>query len=221
MVLTRSQARSFYDRFGSKQDRQGFYEDAALDEMIAHAGFEQAESVFELGCGTGRLAGCLLEKHLPPSATYAGYDLSRTMVNLARQRLAPFGERARVMHAEGSMSFPLGERSVDRVVSTYVLDLLPEAEIRQAISEAHRVLAPGGALCLVGLTHGVTLGSRIVSALWSAVFRVHARLVGGCRPTRLVSFFERECWSIEYRDVVTQFGVPSEVLIARPQPRGE
>jgi hypothetical protein len=37
MVLTRSQAQRFYDRFGKKQDAQAFYEDAALDDLIAHA----------------------------------------------------------------------------------------------------------------------------------------------------------------------------------------
>ncbi|MEJ2728573.1 MAG: hypothetical protein P8185_08685 [Deltaproteobacteria bacterium] len=47
MVLTRSQARIFYDRFGKKQDTQAFYEDAALDDLIAHA-----ERVFEFGCSS-------------------------------------------------------------------------------------------------------------------------------------------------------------------------
>jgi hypothetical protein len=32
-TLTRAEARSFYDKFGSKQDEQAFYEDAALSAM--------------------------------------------------------------------------------------------------------------------------------------------------------------------------------------------
>ena len=60
MVLTRSQAQTFYDRFGRKQDAQAFYEDGALDDLIDHAAFEQVEKVFELGCGTGRFASRLL-----------------------------------------------------------------------------------------------------------------------------------------------------------------
>jgi len=59
MGLTRSQARTFYDRFGAKQDAQSFYEDAAIGDLIAHATFEQAEGIFELGCGTGCLASRL------------------------------------------------------------------------------------------------------------------------------------------------------------------
>ncbi|MCG6935956.1 MAG: class I SAM-dependent methyltransferase [Proteobacteria bacterium] len=216
MVLSRSQAKSFYDRFGIKQDSQAFYEDAALEDMIAHAAFETAESVFELGCGTGRLALTLLSKYLPSSATYFCSDLSQTMVNIAQQRISPYSKRAKISRSNGSMNFSIPSVSVDRVVSTYVLDLLSEKDIREAIDDAHRVLVPRGKLCLVSLTAGVTLGSRVVSSVWSAVFRVHAPLVGGCRPIQLASFFDQQKWSIEYRNVVTQFGVSSEVLIASP-----
>jgi ubiquinone/menaquinone biosynthesis C-methylase UbiE len=217
MVLTRSQAQAFYDRFGKKQDTQAFYEDAALNDLIAHAAFEQAEKVFELGCGTGRFASRLMTKHLSPSASYLGTDLSKTMIDISEQRILPFAERAKVVQSDGSMRFPLPDRSVDRVVSTYVLDLLSETDIRQAISQAHRVLMPGGMICLAGLTNGVTFTSRIVCALWSTVFRLNASLVGGCRPIQLETFFDLHIWSIDYRNVITQFGVPSEVLIASPK----
>jgi ubiquinone/menaquinone biosynthesis C-methylase UbiE len=217
MVLTRSQAQSFYDRFGKKQDAQAFYEDAALNDLIAHAAFGHAEKVFELGCGTGRFALNLLAKHLPLSATYLGADLSQTMTDIAEQRISPYKERAKVVRSDGSMHFPLPGDSVDRVVSTYVFDLLSDTDIHEALSESCRVLMPGGKLCLVSLTKGVTIASRIVSALWSALFSIHAPLVGGCRPIRLNSFFDQHCWSVEYRNVVTRFGVPSEVLIASPK----
>lgn len=215
MTFDRAQARTFYDRFGSTQDAQAFYEDAALDELIAYANFEQAENVFEFGCGTGRYAARLLAKHLPASAAYLGTDISQTMVGLAGQRLSPYGGRVRLVHADDSTRFPLGNQSVDRVIATYVLDLLSETDIRQAIAEAHRVLTPGGKLCLVSLTHGVTLPSRIVSALWFAVFRLRASFVGGCRPIRIEPYLDHPQWSLEHRNVVTQCGVPSEVIVAR------
>jgi ubiquinone/menaquinone biosynthesis C-methylase UbiE len=217
MVLTRSQAQNFYNRFGKKQDTQAFYEDAALDDLIAHAAFEQVEKVFELGCGTGRFASRLLTKHLSTSASYFGIDLSQTMIAIAEQRVLPYAERAKVSQSDGSLHFPLPDHSVDRVVSTYVLDLLPETDVRQAISEARRVLIPDGKLCLVSLTQGVTVVSRIFIALWSALFRLRPSLVGGCRPILLNTFFDQQRWSVDYRNVVTRFGVPSEVLIASPK----
>jgi ubiquinone/menaquinone biosynthesis C-methylase UbiE len=217
MVLTPSQARAFYDRFGKKQDWQFFYEDRAIDDLVAHAAFERAQSLFELGPGTGRLAERLLSEHLPASASYLGMDISGTMVGLATRRLSRYADRAKVIQSDGTMRFPLADRCVDRVVSTYVLDLLGEPDIRAFMAEAHRVLTPGGKLCLVSLTRGASAGSRLVIALWSAAFRLTASLVGGCRPIQLDSFLEPEGWSIAYRHVSAPLGVPSEALIATPR----
>lgn len=217
MLFTRQQAQAFYDRFGSKQDAQAFYEDAALDDLIAHAAFEQAASVFELASGTGRFALRLLSRHLPATATYLGIDLSSTMVGLATQRIAPYAVRAKVMQTDGAMQFPLPDHSIDRVVCVYLFDILPEHDIRQAIAEAHRVLKPDGKLCVASLTEGVTVASRIVSTLWSQAFCMRSALVGGCRPLRLDQFFEPASWSLDRRNVVVKFGVPTEVIVASVQ----
>jgi ubiquinone/menaquinone biosynthesis C-methylase UbiE len=108
-TLTHQQAKAFYDRLGSKQDLQAFYEVPATNNLIAHAAFEAAQSVFECGCGTGALAERLLSRHLPPQARYLAVDSSATMVRLARSRLARFGERVAVRQTDGSLQF--GERS--------------------------------------------------------------------------------------------------------------
>ena len=79
--LTREEARAFYDRFGSKQDWQRWYEGAAIRELRTHGGFEMSGSVIELGCGTGAFAEELLEHDLPTTARYLGMDSSSTMVH--------------------------------------------------------------------------------------------------------------------------------------------
>jgi len=212
-VLSASEARAYYDHFGKKQDSQGFYEDPALDDLIANASFQDAEAVFEFGCGTGKLAAGLLKEHLPSSATYSGCDVSPVMVELATERIAPYAERARVVRSDGTIHFQLSDQSVDRVICSYVLDLLSEQDARLVFAQARRVLKPEGKLCLVSLTEGVTLTSRVVSSIWKGVFRMRPSLVGGCRPIRLEPYVDQECWQFEYRNVVTAFGVPSEVLI--------
>lgn len=212
-TLTPSEARAFYDRFGKKQDTQAFYENPALDDLIAHANFRDAQNVFEFGCGTGKFASRLLEKHLSSSARYLGCDVSATMVNLAKQRLAPYAERAKVVRSDGSIRFPLSDRSVDHVISNYVLDLLSEEDILLVFAEAHRVLTLEGKFCLVSLTKGVTFFSRIVTFIWIELFRIRPTLVGGCRPILLESYLDKESWRLEYQTVLTPFGVPSEVLV--------
>ncbi len=110
--------RRFYDRFGSKQDKQAFYEDPGLDALVREGAFSQARHVFELGCGTGRFAERLLSRELPPDARYEGVDLSSTMIDLATRRLQGFAGRARVARSEGEVRFSFPDASFDRVVAT-------------------------------------------------------------------------------------------------------
>ena len=209
-VLTSSQARAYYDKFGKKQDLQGFYEDPALDDLVAHAGFQNARKIFEFGCGAGKFAERLLAEYMSPSATYFGCDVSSTMVGIATHRLLDYGKRAKVVWTKGIVHFPLPDQSVDRIVSTYVLDLLSMEDIGLVFTEAHRVLTPEGKFSLISLTKGVTFLSRMVSFIWMTVFRLRASLVGGCRPIQLERYVDPKRWDLEYRNVMTPFGVPSE-----------
>jgi ubiquinone/menaquinone biosynthesis C-methylase UbiE len=213
-TLTHEQAKSFYDGFGSKQDKQSFYEDEALGVLVAHAAFDQAHSVFELGCGTGRFASDLLAHHLPADARYFGTDVSSTMAELATGRLAPFGSRARVARVEGQPRVPVDDDAFDRFVSTYVFDLLPASEQVQWLDEAARVLRPNGLLCLTGITHGVTPISRMTMRLWQRLFALNPRWVGGCRPTRVADLLATASWNVRFRTIVVSWGVASEVVVA-------
>ena len=218
ITLPRAEAKAFYDRFGAKQDKQGWYEDPPVARLIAHADFGAAKRVVELGCGTGRLAAKLIGEALPKDASYLALDLSATMAALATERLAGFGPRAQVKQTDGAPVLPVADASVDRVVSTYVLDLLPVADIAMLVADAHRALAPGGKLCLVGLTHGERGLSTLVSRFWSSVFRKNPAKVGGCRPLRMSEHLPRERWRIDHREVVTAWAIPSEVVVASPSP---
>ncbi len=214
--LTTEQARAFYDRFGARQDRQGFYENTALGELIRHGDFEAAERVFEFGCGTGRFAAELLAGPLPEGCRYLGVDISTTMVSLAGARLQPWAGRAEAELWRGEAP-PGGEAAFDRFVSTYVLDLLAPAAVAETIAMARMMLVPQGKLCLVGLTEGKGLPARLVSSLWKAVHACHPVLVGGCRPVRLLQFLGEHSWRVEHHQVVNSWGISSEVLVASPR----
>jgi len=181
--LSPAEAKRFYDRLGSRQDWQGFFENPAINEMIAHAAFESAHSVFEFGCGTGALAARLLQRQLPAHARYVGLDISGTMVSLAQERLKRWSERARVYQSDGTPRIPEPDHSFDRFVSTYVFDLLAPDFIDQLLSEARRVLAPGGKLCLVSMTFGASGLSRAVCWGWQRLWRLSPSIVAVAVPS--------------------------------------
>jgi ubiquinone/menaquinone biosynthesis C-methylase UbiE len=215
--LSRAEIKQMYDEVGIWQDTQGFYERPAKADLIAHADFASAASVVEIGCGTGRFAVRLLDEHLPPEAHYHGLDLSITMVALSRQRLERFGARATVAPTEGTPPFDVEPNAADRVVVNYVFDLLPAADVRAMLDEAHRVLRPGGRLCIANLTRGRSGIGRLVSGGWARLFRLSPAFVGGCRPVELGEMLEGGDWSIRYQNVVRSWGVPSEVWVAAPK----
>jgi ubiquinone/menaquinone biosynthesis C-methylase UbiE len=212
--LTRDEARAFYNRFGSKQDQQHWYEGAPLQDLLQHGHFETARAVFELGCGTGAFAEELLAHVLPTTTRYVGVESSPTMVALTQHRLAPWADRTEVLLTDGALTFGFPDASYDCFVANYVLDLLSPQDIHQVLSEAYRLLTPAGRLGVVSLTWGHTRLARVVNWLWNSVHWLHPRLVGGCRPLQVQAFLDAERWRIDYHRVVTACGVPSEVVVA-------
>jgi ubiquinone/menaquinone biosynthesis C-methylase UbiE len=213
-TLSHEEARRFYDRFGARQDSQAFYERPALETLIAHLRLHEASAVVEFGCGTGRLAAELLGSELAPTCRYLGLDVSATMVGLARARIAAFGARAEIRRTEGEPRIEAPDGSFDRFLSTYVLDLLSEDEIRMLVGEAHRVLRPGGLLGVAGLTHGERGLPGAMSQLWERVHWLRPALVGGCRPVAVETYLSERGWRTLHRSVVSPYAIPSEAVVA-------
>ena len=105
---------------------------ATLAPPVAH--------VLDLGGGTGALSAAVLRAL--PEAHLTVLDVDRAMLDEARRRLAPFGDR--VEFREGSFFDPLP--AADAVVASLALhhvhDLGAKTDLYRAI---HAALAPGGA----------------------------------------------------------------------------
>ena len=214
MALTLKQARSVYDRIGRVQDWQAFYEDATTDRLVANAALAADQTIFEFGCGTGRLAARLLGA-LPESINYLGVDLSPVMINLATNRLTAWAQRAEAVLVDGSLPLPANDGFADRVLSTFVFDLLDADYARAVLDDLHRILAPGGRLCLASLTHGDGRLERAVSQAWNGLWRIAPQLVGGCRPITMRALLGSD-WQIQHHSQVHRWGLVTDVVIAAP-----
>ncbi len=213
-MLSYEEARRVYDRVGSFQDSQAFYEDTVTEVLLKRGAFETAEAVFEFGSGTGRLAERLFRTRLPATARYRGVDVSPTMVGLARTRIAPWASRAEVVLTDGRPPVDEPEGAYDRFLSTFVFDLLSEQDIRAVLAEAHRILRPGGLLCLASLSTGTGPLSRATAGVWGWLARARPSLVGGCRPIDLLPFLEGTEWKVRHQEKVVTWGIPSEAVVA-------
>ncbi|WP_197518413.1 class I SAM-dependent methyltransferase [Mycobacterium sp. E3198] len=190
------------------------FEGPALARLTADGRLSEARNVVEIGCGTGRFARDLLINVCGLHCRYVGLDVSPRMCRIATARLAAWSARARVMHWDGTLPLPLPPAAADRVVAAFVVDLLATDYARQLLADTHRVLAPGGLLCLTSLVQGTTRASRAFSSAWSVVARRAPTLLGGCRPVVLADLIDTACWAVHTDITLTARGFPAGVLVA-------
>lgn len=123
----------------------------AVAELVDELGLRSAgwARVLDLGTGTGQLGLRAVERW--PAATIVGVDASAGMLALATadadDRLAPT-ERSRFETVTAMAdALPFDDGSFDAVVSSFVLQLVPNRA--RALREARRVLRPAGLLAYV------------------------------------------------------------------------
>lgn len=116
--------------------------------------------VLEIGCGTGELAGLVIER----GCTVEGFDLSPSMVKMAEERIQTNNLQGRFsvrqMGVEGMDAFP--NENFDAVVSTLVFSELNDDERHFALKHAARVLGPGGCIIVADEVVPRTAARRIV-----------------------------------------------------------
>jgi SAM-dependent methyltransferase len=114
-----------------------------------------ARRILDLGCGNGRY----LEefRRLAPAAMVAGADLSADMLVQARIRN---GTATPLMRADAS-AIPLRAALFDVIFASHVFPFVPD--LRLAVGECVRCLAPGGAL--IASAGGSGMGQRVRSLI--------------------------------------------------------
>jgi SAM-dependent methyltransferase len=108
-------------------------------DLLVRLGDLRGRRVLDVGCGTGRLAALLAERHL---CRVWGIDVSPEMVTVARERV-PRGVGLKVAAAE---DLPFRDDTFERAVMTLVVHHLDRP---RAFAELMRVLAPDGRLALL------------------------------------------------------------------------
>jgi ubiquinone/menaquinone biosynthesis C-methylase UbiE len=125
----------------------------AYRQLVDQADLHGAQRVLEIGCGTGTVT--VLIKRLHPQAEVVGLDPDPKALDRARRK----SEReALAVHLDRGFSdvLPYGDRSFDRVVSSFMFHHLTADEKAKTLLETRRVLKRDGSLHL--LDFGGTTG---------------------------------------------------------------
>jgi SAM-dependent methyltransferase len=125
--------------------------------IFPHVPLAAYDSVFDFGCGCGRLARQLIQQ-TPRPRSYLGIDLHRPVVEWAEANLAPHAEGFKFAHHDVRYEpwnpgedkpevapFPTPDGSRSLVIAFSVFTHLIQAHAEYYFEEVARVLAPGGA----------------------------------------------------------------------------
>ncbi|MFD9030781.1 methyltransferase domain-containing protein [Streptomyces sp. NPDC059567] len=136
-------------------------------------GAEPGTSVVDVGCGAGRAVAELAERGVKA----VGVDPSERMIAVARGRWPEADFRI-----AGAYELPLPDASVDGYRADKVFHELDEPE--RALAEAHRVLAPGGRILLVGQDWDAFVIDSDDPALTRTIVHARADLTADPRAAR-------------------------------------
>lgn len=177
-------------------DHAGIYEMCKDDypPMLAELEMDPFDNVLDVGCGTGPVIELLAKKY--PEKHFVGLDITPAMIEVARSKGLSNAEFV-VGDAE---NLPFGDEDFDAVLCSNSFHHYPNPGA--FLSEAHRVLRPGGKLILRDYT-----SNDVVVWLMNTFEMPLARLAGH-GDVRILKMKE-------YRELVEAAGFAIEKLVAQ------
>ncbi|MFQ5875948.1 MAG: class I SAM-dependent methyltransferase, partial [Dehalococcoidia bacterium] len=102
--------------------------------------YADGTSIMELGPGTGNLTARILERF--SSARLDGFDVSEKMLQQAREKLRPYGDRVRLYQRDVTTDLPNGQYQV--IVTSNTIHHLSPRERPRLFYRLYPLLNPGG-----------------------------------------------------------------------------
>jgi trans-aconitate methyltransferase len=130
---------------------------------------DDAFAAVELGCGTAELTRRVLDRF--PHASAVAIDSEPAMVEIARNKLAAYGDRAHVREADaGAVQIP----RCDLLLSSFMFHHVPPDTLHAVLSRIAGALSPSG--CLV-ILDTMRVGPRWSGRVAAASRRLYQRHV--------------------------------------------
>ncbi|MBN1202958.1 MAG: class I SAM-dependent methyltransferase [Anaerolineae bacterium] len=182
-----------YDLYARRYDRIKQYDPVNEDHFLARPVLQRVQHipaplVLDVATGTGRLPLALLEQPGFQGRIVA-LDLSRKMLHIAADKLAPYGDRVVLLH-QPAETLPFPDDTFDLVTCLEALEFVmcPVDVLRELV----RVLRPGG---LLVLTNRQGIDARLMPGHAFS----HARFERLLRKELGLLAVDIQPWQVDYR----------------------
>jgi ubiquinone/menaquinone biosynthesis C-methylase UbiE len=158
-----ARVRRIYNESAGRYDRQiGFFERLLFGGGREWVCSQAHGETLEVAIGTGRNL-----PFYPKEVHLIGLDLSPAMLEIARARAQELGVEANLLVGD-AQALPFPDEAFDTVVMTLSLCTIPNDH--EAVTEASRVLRPGGRLLLLEHVRSPVLPVRVVQWVLDPLF---------------------------------------------------
>jgi len=180
VLQTKEETRAFYDKIARVYDLLAEHSEAPVRRAgLGMLDVKPGQSVLEIGFGTGH---CLVElaEAVGPTGRVFGIDLSERMLEISHARLSDRGLEDRVELTCGdALHLPYPAESVDRVFTSFTLELFDTPEIPMVLGECKRLLRAGGRIVVVAMSRALPGGFVMRTFEWT---HRHIPNYLDCRP---------------------------------------
>ncbi len=206
-ALSVPELKGIYRRIAGRYDLQHALITARADQrgraLLVDKAVGPADSVLDCGSGTGS-TGLLAAKKVGPQGRVTLFDLSESMLRVARRKVIDAGLQDRIEIRSGDMvHLPFDDGEFDVALSTY--SMCPLYDPEQGALELYRVTRPGGK---IGVAHSADPRNPIARWMADRVERWawhFPSLSMGCRSVEILPTLREAGGKVLFE---TDIGVP-------------
>jgi demethylmenaquinone methyltransferase/2-methoxy-6-polyprenyl-1,4-benzoquinol methylase len=210
------QVRRMFDSIAKKYDLMNRMMTMGIDKLWRRRAVKlvaktRPKTILDIATGTADLAIALARK--AHEAQITGVDLSEGMIEIGRQKVehARLGDRINLKAAD-ALALPFEDNSFDIITVAYGVRNFEHLD--KGYAEMHRVLAPGGMLCVLELT---TPKSKFVRPFYNFYTRVIIPAVGRMvsKDDRAYTYLPESIAAVPAREEMTRLMTNARFTHAR------